>query len=149
MNSSVIDALNVNREKYYIGNSLDAIVDERTKIIFIIAENRDAKAIELIAEFAKNKDVISIAIETTDAEQEDIKKSKFVFSENYFLRKPLDFMLVIDTNKLEEVYGKLSFEEQLLKINETIKEAIKNIIENVIVFSIGNRDDEREPDFMI
>ena len=147
MNSSVIDALNVNREKYYIGNSLDAIVDERTKLIFIIAENRDAKAIELIAEFAKNKDVISIAIETTDAEQEDIKKSKFVFSENYFLRKPLDFMLVIDTNKLEEVYGKLSFEEQLLKINETIKEAIKNIIENVIVFSRVNIDDDKEPDF--
>ncbi|MEM8520623.1 hypothetical protein [Flavobacterium sp. PL12] len=147
VNSSVLENCDLNGKKYHIGYNLDEIVDEKTKIILIIAENIDSSNVEIIAEFAKNKEVISLAIVTAAAEQGGIKTSKLVLCQNSLLPNPLDSLLVIDTATLEKVYGNLSFEEQSLKINETIKEAIKNIIENVIVFSRVNIDDDKEPDF--
>ena len=147
VNSSVLDSYDLNSEKYYVGNNINEIVDEKTKIILIIAENTDPSNVEIIAEFAKNKEVISLAIVASAAEQGDIKTSKLVLCQNSLLANPLDSLLVIDTATLEKVYGNLSFDEQSLKINETINEAIKNIIANVIVFSSARIDDEKEPDF--
>ncbi|WP_188051091.1 hypothetical protein [Flavobacterium sp. GP15] len=147
VNSSVLENCDLNGKKYYVGDNLHEIVDEKTKIIFIIAEHTDAKAIDIIAEFAKNKEVISLAIVIAAAEQGGVKTSKLVLCQNSLLPNPLDSLLVINTATLKKVYGNLSLEEQSLKINETIKEAIKNIIENVIVFSRVNIDDDKEPDF--
>ena len=39
MNSSVLENCDLNGKKYYVGDNLHEIVDEKTKIIFIIAEH--------------------------------------------------------------------------------------------------------------
>ncbi|MEC5165937.1 cell division GTPase FtsZ [Flavobacterium sp. PL11] len=103
VNTSVLENCDLNGKKYYIGNNLDEIIDEKTKIILIIAENTDPSNVEIIAEFAKNKEVISLAIVTAAAQQGGIKTSKLVFGQNSPLPNSLDSLLIIDINRLEEV----------------------------------------------
>ncbi|MEE9349891.1 MAG: cell division protein FtsZ [Flavobacteriaceae bacterium] len=122
---------------------LENMLDNKTKMIFItvgMGGGTGTGAAPVIAKMAKDKGILTIAIVTTpfgfegkvrnDQAQDGINK----------LREQVDSIIVINNNKLREVYGNLGYKTGFSKADEVLSTAAIGIAKVITMHYMQNID---------
>jgi cell division protein FtsZ len=111
---------------------IDKLLDSNTKMIFITAGmggGTGTGAAPVIAQMAKEKDILTVGIVTIPFQFEGKIRSEQAMSGVERLRKQVDSLIVINNNKLREVYGNLGFKAGFSKADEVLATASRGIAE--------------------
>ena len=113
-------------------DDIKKMLETNTKMVFITAGmggGTGTGAAPVISKFAKEMGILTVGIVTipfhfegkirTDQANEGIEK----------LRKQVDALIVINNNKLRDIYGNLGFKEGFAKADEVLATASKGIAE--------------------
>ena len=104
-----------------------------TKMVLIITETGGAAEMDtalIIAQLAKERDIITIGIVSIPFLSEGKSNDEKAHSEIKKMRKQFDSLIVIDNNK-SNLLGNLNFESAFQFINDTITNIVKGIVEIV------------------
>jgi cell division protein FtsZ len=111
---------------------IKAMLDTTTKMIFITAGmggGTGTGAAPVIAKFAKELDVLTVGIVTMPFQFEGKMRVEQAQRGIEKLRKNVDSLIVINNNKLREVYGNLGFKAGFSKADEVLATAARGIAE--------------------
>jgi cell division protein FtsZ len=111
---------------------IDKLLDSNTKMIFITAGmggGTGTGAAPVIAQMAKEKDILTVGIVTIPFQFEGKVRSEQAMAGVERLRKQVDSLIVINNNKLREVYGNLGFKAGFSKADEVLATASRGIAE--------------------
>jgi cell division protein FtsZ len=111
---------------------IDKLLDHNTKMIFITAGmggGTGTGAAPVIAQMAKEKDILTVGIVTIPFQFEGKVRSEQAMAGVERLRKQVDSLIVINNNKLREVYGNLGFKAGFSKADEVLATASRGIAE--------------------
>ncbi len=111
---------------------IEKMLDTNTKMIFITAGmggGTGTGAAPIIAQLAKERDILTIAIVTIPFQYEGKVRSEQALLGVEKLRKQVDSLIVINNNKLREVYGNLGFKAGYSKADEVLSTASRGIAE--------------------
>ncbi len=111
---------------------IDKLLDSNTKMIFITAGmggGTGTGAAPVIAQMAKEKDILTVGIVTIPFQFEGKVRFEQAMSGVERLRKQVDSLIVINNNKLREVYGNLGFKAGFSKADEVLATASRGIAE--------------------
>lgn len=103
-----------------------------TKMVFITAGmggGTGTGAAPIIAKIAKDMDILTVGIVTMPFAFEGKRRLKQAEEGVEELRKNVDSLIVINNNKLREVYGNLGFKAGFSKADEVLSTAAKGIAE--------------------
>ena len=109
---------------------IQQMLNTQTKMIFITAGmggGTGTGAAPIIAKIAKDMDILTVAIVTTPFQFEGRMRSKQAQIGIDQLRGNVDSLIVINNNKLREVYGNLGFKEGFSKADEVLSTAARGI----------------------
>ncbi|WP_159799589.1 cell division protein FtsZ [Flavobacterium sp. MK4S-17] len=113
-------------------NEIEKMLDTNTKMIFITAGmggGTGTGAAPVIAQLAKERDILTVGIVTIPFQFEGKVRSEQALSGVERLRKNVDSLIVINNNKLREVYGNLGFKAGFSKADEVLATASRGIAE--------------------
>ena len=119
------------------------LLDANTKMLFITAGmggGTGTGAAPVIAEIAKEKDILTVGVVTIPFATEGGYRRQYADEGIAELKKYVDTLLVIDNEKLIEVYGDLTFTAAFAKANEVLNTATKGIAEVISQHLIVNID---------
>lgn len=122
---------------------IDRVLDKNTKMVFITAGmggGTGTGAAPVIAELAKNKDILTVGIVTIPFQFEGKVRHEQALIGVENLRKHVDSLIVINNNKLREVYGNLGFKAGYAKSDEVLSTASKGIAEVITQHFTQNID---------
>ena len=108
------------------------MLDNTTKMIFITAGmggGTGTGAAPVIAKFAKEMDVLTVGIVTMPFNFEGKMRCEQAQKGIEKLRRNVDSLIVINNNKLREVYGNLGFKAGFSKADEVLATAARGIAE--------------------
>lgn len=108
------------------------MLDHTTKMIFITAGmggGTGTGAAPVIAKFAKEMDVLTVGIVTMPFNFEGKMRCEQAQKGIEKLRRNVDSLIVINNNKLREVYGNLGFKAGFSKADEVLATAARGIAE--------------------
>ena len=108
------------------------LLDSNTKMLFITAGmggGTGTGAAPVIAEIAKEKDILTIAVVTHPFANEGGYRKKYAKEGLEELKKHVDTLLIINNDKLIEIYGDLTLTQAFGKANEVLNTATKGIAE--------------------
>ena len=111
---------------------IKSMLDTTTKMIFITAGmggGTGTGAAPVIAKFAKELDVLTVGIVTMPFQFEGKMRVEQAQRGIEKLRKNVDSLIVINNNKLREVYGNLGFKAGFSKADEVLATAARGIAE--------------------
>jgi cell division protein FtsZ len=111
---------------------IKGMLDTTTKMIFITAGmggGTGTGAAPVIAKFAKEMDVLTVGIVTMPFQFEGKMRVEQAQRGIEKLRKNVDSLIVINNNKLREVYGNLGFKAGFSKADEVLATAARGIAE--------------------
>ena len=111
---------------------LKAMLDNNTKMAFITAGmggGTGTGAAPVIAKIAKEMDVLTVGIVTMPFQFEGAMRNKQAQIGIEKLRANVDSLIVINNNKLREVYGNLGFKAGFSKADEVLATAARGIAE--------------------
>jgi cell division protein FtsZ len=111
---------------------IDKLLDHNTKMIFITAGmggGTGTGAAPVIAQMAKEKDILTVGIVTIPFQFEGKVRYEQAMAGLERLRKQVDSLIVINNNKLREVYGNLGFKAGFSKADEVLATASRGIAE--------------------
>jgi len=111
---------------------IQQMLNTQTKMVFITAGmggGTGTGAAPIIAKIAKDMDVLTVGIVTMPFQFEGRMRSKQAQKGIDELRKHVDSLIVINNNKLREVYGNLGFKSGFSKADEVLATAAKGIAE--------------------
>jgi cell division protein FtsZ len=111
---------------------IEKMLDSNTKMIFITAGmggGTGTGAAPVIAQMAKEKDILTVGIVTIPFQFEGKVRSEQALIGVERLRKQVDSLIVINNNKLREVYGNLGFKAGFSKADEVLATASRGIAE--------------------
>ena len=111
---------------------IKSMLDSTTKMIFITAGmggGTGTGAAPVIAKFAKEMDVLTVGIVTMPFQFEGKMRCDQAQKGIEKLRKNVDSLIVINNNKLREVYGNLGFKAGFSKADEVLATAARGIAE--------------------
>ncbi|WP_293296439.1 cell division protein FtsZ [Allomuricauda sp.] len=111
---------------------LKAMLDNNTKMAFITAGmggGTGTGAAPVIAKLAKEMDVLTVGIVTMPFQFEGAMRNKQAQMGIEKLRANVDSLIVINNNKLREVYGNLGFKAGFSKADEVLATAARGIAE--------------------
>ncbi|ASV31151.1 cell division protein FtsZ [Maribacter cobaltidurans] len=111
---------------------IKGMLDRTTKMIFITAGmggGTGTGAAPVIAKFAKEMDVLTVGIVTMPFQFEGKMRCDQAQLGIEKLRKNVDSLIVINNNKLREVYGNLGFKAGFSKADEVLATAARGIAE--------------------
>ncbi|MNK06972.1 Cell division protein FtsZ [compost metagenome] len=111
---------------------IEKMLDTNTKMIFITAGmggGTGTGAAPVIAQLAKERGILTVGIVTIPFQFEGKVRSEQALSGVERLRKQVDSLIVINNNKLREVYGNLGFKAGFSKADEVLATASKGIAE--------------------
>ncbi len=111
---------------------IKTMLDSTTKMIFITAGmggGTGTGAAPVIAKFAKEMDVLTVGIVTMPFQFEGKMRVEQAQRGIEKLRKNVDSLIVINNNKLREVYGNLGFKAGFSKADEVLATAARGIAE--------------------
>ncbi len=114
-----------------------------TKMIFITAGmggGTGTGAAPIIARMAKELDVLTVGIVTVPFQFEGKMRNEQAQIGVEKLRKEVDSLIVINNNKLREVYGNLGFKAGFAKADEVLATAAKGIAEVITHHYMQNID---------
>ena len=109
-----------------------AMLDKNTKMVFITAGmggGTGTGAAPVIAKLAKEMDILTVGIVTTPFEFEGKMRGQQAQLGIEKLRSSVDSLIVINNNKLREVYGNLGFKAGFSKADEVLATAARGIAE--------------------
>lgn len=106
------------------------LLETQTKMLFITAGmggGTGTGAAPIIAEFAKELDILTVGIVTIPFDFEG--KARQIQAQKGLkkLKKTVDSLIIINNNKLRQVYGNLGFKEGFSKADEVLATAAKGI----------------------
>lgn len=108
------------------------MLSTHTKMVFITAGmggGTGTGAAPIIAKIAKDMDILTVGIVTMPFQFEGRMRSKQAQKGIDELRRNVDSLIVINNNKLREVYGNLGFKAGFSKADEVLATAAKGIAE--------------------
>ncbi len=111
---------------------IEKMLDTNTKMVFITAGmggGTGTGAAPVIAQLAKERDILTVGIVTIPFQFEGKVRSEQALSGVERLRKQVDSLIVINNNKLREVYGNLGFKAGFSKADEVLATASRGIAE--------------------
>ncbi len=111
---------------------IQQMLSTHTKMVFITAGmggGTGTGAAPIIAKIAKEMDILTVGIVTMPFQFEGRMRTKQAQKGIDELRKNVDSLIVINNNKLREVYGNLGFKAGFSKADEVLATAAKGIAE--------------------
>ena len=111
---------------------IQQMLNTQTKMVFITAGmggGTGTGAAPIIAKIAKDMDILTVGIVTMPFQFEGRMRSKQAQLGIDQLRQNVDSLIVINNNKLREVYGNLGFKAGFSKADEVLSTAAKGIAE--------------------
>ncbi|RYF37744.1 MAG: cell division protein FtsZ, partial [Chitinophagaceae bacterium] len=111
---------------------IEKMLDSNTKMVFITAGmggGTGTGAAPVIAQLAKEKDILTVGIVTIPFQFEGKVRQDQAMQGVERLRKQVDSLIVINNNKLREVYGNLGFKAGFSKADEVLATASRGIAE--------------------
>lgn len=111
---------------------IEKMLDTNTKMVFITAGmggGTGTGAAPVIAQLAKERDILTVGIVTIPFQFEGKVRQDQALSGVERLRKQVDSLIVINNNKLREVYGNLGFKAGFSKADEVLATASRGIAE--------------------
>ena len=100
---------------------LISLLSNQTKMVFITAGmggGTGTGAAPIIAQMSKQLDILTVGIVTIPFQFEGKMRSEQAQTGIEFLRENVDSLIVINNNKLREVYGNLGFKSGFAKADE-------------------------------
>ena len=119
------------------------LLDANTKMLFLTAGmggGTGTGAAPVIAEIAREKGILTVAVVTIPFITEGGYRKQYADEGLGELKKHVDTLLVINNEKLIEVYGDLTFTEAFGKANEVLNTATKGIAEVISQHLLVNID---------
>ncbi len=111
---------------------IEKMLDSNTKMVFITAGmggGTGTGAAPVIAQLAKERDILTVGIVTLPFLFEGKVRQEQAHIGINKLRKQVDSLIVINNNKLREVYGNLGFKAGFSKADEVLATASRGIAE--------------------
>ena len=111
---------------------IEKMLDSNTKMVFITAGmggGTGTGAAPVIAQLAKERDILTVGIVTLPFSFEGKVRYEQAKLGIEKLRKQVDSLIVINNNKLREVYGNLGFKAGFSKADEVLATASRGIAE--------------------
>ena len=111
---------------------ISELLETNTKMLFITAGmggGTGTGAAPVIAKVAREKEILTVAVVTVPFWTEGGFRKKYAESGLQELRENVDTLLVINNDKLIEVYGDLTLSKAFAKANEVLNTATKGIAE--------------------
>lgn len=111
---------------------IEKMLDKNTKMVFITAGmggGTGTGAAPVIAQLAKERDILTVGIVTIPFQFEGKVRQEQGLKGVDNLRKVVDSLIVINNNKLREVYGNLGFKAGFSKADEVLATASRGIAE--------------------
>ena len=111
---------------------IEKMLDSNTKMLFITAGmggGTGTGAAPVIAQLAKERDILTVGIVTIPFQFEGKVRAEQALLGVEKLRKQVDSLIVINNNKLREVYGNLGFKAGFSKADEVLATASRGIAE--------------------
>lgn len=122
---------------------LRAVLEPDTKLLFITAGmggGTGTGAAPVVARVAKEMNILTIAIVTIPFQFEGAKRMEQAEKGLEELRKHVDSLVVINNNKLRDVYGNLGFKAGFSKADEVLASAARGIAEVITQHYTTNID---------
>ena len=125
---------------------IEKMLDANTKMVFITAGmggGTGTGAAPVIAQLAKERGILTVGIVTIPFQFEGKNRGEQAMEGVERLRKQVDSLIVINNNKLREVYGNLGFKAGFSKADEVLATASKGIAEvitNHLTMNIDLKD---------
>jgi cell division protein FtsZ len=119
------------------------LLDANTKMLFLTAGmggGTGTGAAPVIAEIAREKGILTVGVVTIPFSTEGGFRKKYADDGIAELKKHVDTLLVINNEKLIEVYGDLTFTQAFGKANEVLNTATKGIAEVISQHLMVNID---------
>ena len=119
------------------------LLDSNTKMLFVTAGmggGTGTGAAPVIAEIAQEKGILTVGVVTVPFATEGGYRRQYADEGIIELKKYVDTLLVIDNEKLIQVYGDLTFTSAFAKANEVLNTATKGIAEVISQHLLVNID---------
>ena len=119
------------------------LLDANTKMLFLTAGmggGTGTGAAPVIAEIAREKGILTVGVVTHPFSTEGGYRQQYAEEGSTELRKYVDTLLIINNDKLIEVYGDLTFTQAFGKANEVLNTATKGIAEVISQHLLVNID---------
>jgi cell division protein FtsZ len=113
-------------------SDIEKMLDQNTKMVFITAGmggGTGTGAAPVIAQLAKERDILTVGIVTLPFVFEGKVRQDQALIGIEKLRKQVDSLIIINNNKLREVYGNLGFKAGFSKADEVLATASRGIAE--------------------
>lgn len=113
-------------------SDIEKMLDSNTKMVFITAGmggGTGTGAAPVIAQLARERDILTVGIVTIPFAFEGKVRQDQAMQGVEKLRKQVDSLIVINNNKLREVYGNLGFKAGFSKADEVLATASRGIAE--------------------
>ncbi len=124
---------------------IEEAIGDDTEMVFITAGmggGTGTGAAPVIAKIAKDKGILTVGIVTTPFSYEGPVRSRQAKEGIRKLQEAVDSLIIINNNKITEVYGKMKISESLAKANEILLKGAKGIAELVSANYMVNIDME-------
>ncbi len=119
------------------------LLDANTKMLFLTAGmggGTGTGAAPVIAEIAREKGILTVGVVTNPFSTEGGYRKKYAEDGLAELKRYVDTLLIINNDKLIEVYGDLTFTQAFGKANEVLNTATKGIAEVISQHLLVNID---------
>ncbi len=126
-------------------DDIEKLLDENTKMLFVTAGmggGTGTGAAPVIAKLAKDKGILTVGIVTLPMEREGRRRKMQALSGIDELKKCVDTLILISTDKLRDQYGDLKLSEAFRKADDVLGTAAKGIAEIITVPGYVNVDFE-------
>ena len=121
------------------------ILDENTKMLFVTAGmggGTGTGAAPVVARIAKDKDILTVGIVTLPFECEGRRRKQQALAGIEELKKHVDTLIIISSDKLRDSYGNMKLTEAFKKADDVLTTAAKGIAEIITVTGYVNVDFE-------
>ena len=137
---------NIGREAAEMSrNEIEALLDDETKMLFVTAGmggGTGTGAAPVVAKLAKEKGILTVGIVTMPMEREGRRRKLQALSGIDELKKCVDTLILISTDKLRDQYGNMKLSEAFKKADDVLATAARGIAEIITVPGYVNVDFE-------
>ncbi len=137
---------NIGREAAEMSrDELEALMDENTKMLFVTAGmggGTGTGAAPVVAKIAKDKGILTVGIVTMPMEREGRRRKLQAMAGIEELKKCVDTLILISTDKLRDQYGNMKLSEAFKKADDVLATAARGIAEIITVPGYVNVDFE-------
>ncbi|MBQ5548542.1 MAG: cell division protein FtsZ, partial [Prevotella sp.] len=137
---------NIGREAAEMSrDEIEALLDDDTKMLFVTAGmggGTGTGAAPVVAKLAKDKGILTVGIVTMPMEREGRRRKLQALAGIEELKKCVDTLILISTDKLRDQYGNMKLSEAFKKADDVLATAARGIAEIITVPGYVNVDFE-------